>query len=324
MSEHLSKPWEIPDLTETPVDERRNALNMPLRWAYEPPEQDVAEEALDAQIGPLTAEALEAIREAARLEGYEEGKLEGIKAGHQEGFEAGYADGEALGKKAGEQQALADYEVQSKTLAQQWENLLAGLRHPLKQVDQAVENQLVYLSMALARAICWQEVQQNTGVVREAFKRGVQELGMSSQRVEIYIHPDDFLVIDQHWDEKTRADKGWFLYQDKSVGRGGCRIQTPLAAIDTTLESRMQEVFAQVQKGIKEIPADKPAVPETTAEPFDEQLLQETSSQLSELAEEQALEQVAQTDLNPNLTPTQNRATQDEERGNSDDLGRSD
>ncbi|MCO4322091.1 flagellar assembly protein FliH [Aliidiomarina quisquiliarum] len=260
MSNSNSKLWDVPDITEKPrpEDERKNALNMPLRWAYEPPE---AEEEIE-EVAPLTAEALEAIREAARLEGYEEGKLEGIAAGHTEGFEAGYADGEKLGYAAGEKTALEATEQLNESLSAHWQALFEGLRHPLKQVDQAVENQLVHLSMALARAICWQEVTQNNEVVREAFRRGIQELSMTSQRVEIYIHPEDFALIDGRWDEKTRADKGWFFYQDETISRGGCRIQTPLVAVDATLEARMNDVFTQLLHGVKDVPADlKAAAP---------------------------------------------------------------
>lgn len=258
MSDSNSKLWDVPDITEQPMpeDERKNALNMPLRWAYEPPEP---EEEIE-EIAPLTAEALEAIREAARLEGYEEGKLEGIAAGHTEGFEAGYADGEKLGHAAGEKTALEATEQLNESLSAHWQALFEGLRHPLKQVDQAVENQLVHLSMALARAICWQEVTQNDEIVREAFRRGIQELSMTSQRVEIYIHPEDFALIEGRWDEKTRADKGWFFYQDETIGRGGCRIQTPLVAIDATLEARMNDVFNQLLHGVKEVPADLKAI----------------------------------------------------------------
>src|SRR5690554_4714116 len=259
MSDSNSKLWDIPDLTEvpTPEDGRKNALNMPLRWAYEPPETDDSEFDAEEEIGPLTAEALEAIHEAARLEGYEEGKQEGVAAGHQEGFQAGYADGEKLGREEGEAKAQEATQQLNESLSNHWQALFEGLRQPMKQVDQAVENQLVHLSMTLARAICWQEITQNDDIVREAFKRGIQELSMTAQRVEIYTHPEDFALIDARWDEKTRADKGWFLYQEESIGRGGCRIQTPLVAIDATLETRMKDVFAQLLHGVKDVPADQ-------------------------------------------------------------------
>ncbi len=259
MTESNSKLWDIPDLTEqnAPEDGRKNALNMPLRWTYEPPEEDGDELGQEEEIKPLTAAALDAIREAAHLEGFEEGKLEGVAAGHQEGFEAGYADGEKLGREAAEKAALEATQQLNESLSNHWQALYEGLRHPMKQVDQAVENQLVHLSMSLAKAVCWQEVTQNDDIVREAFKRGIQELSMTSQRVEIYLHPEDIALIDSRWDEKTRADKGWFLYHDNTISRGGCRIQTPLVAIDATLEARMDEVFLHLVQGLKEVPADK-------------------------------------------------------------------
>lgn len=258
MSERHSKLWELPDIDDeiTPEPERKNALNMPLKWSYEPPEEQ-AEPVAEEQVSPLTAEAVEAIREAARLEGFTEGQQEGFVVGQKEGYEAGFSEGEKAGVVSGEKTAKNATEELNTALSEHWESLFESLRQPLKQVDQAVENQLVHLSKALARAICWQEVQTNDEIIREAFQRGIQQLGMSAQRVEVYTHPEDFALLDARWDERTRADKGWFLYQDESITRGGCRIQTPLVDIDVSLESRMEEVFSQLLLGVKEIPKDQ-------------------------------------------------------------------
>ncbi|RUO39044.1 flagellar assembly protein FliH [Aliidiomarina taiwanensis] len=267
MSERHSKLWELPDIGDeaAPEPDRKNALNMPLKWAYEPPEEQ-DDTLVEEKVSPLTAEAVEAIREAARQEGFAEGKQEGFQAGHKEGFEAGFAEGEKAGFAAGETAAKEAAEELQTALSEHWESLFEGLRQPLSQVDQAVENQLVHLSKALARAICWNEVQTNDDIIREAFQRGIQQLGMSTQRVEVYAHPEDFALLDARWDERTRHEKGWFLYQDESVTRGGCRIQTPLVNIDVSLEARMEEVFAQLLKGVKEIPNEKPqTTPPTSA-----------------------------------------------------------
>ncbi|WP_113908316.1 flagellar assembly protein FliH [Aliidiomarina celeris] len=265
MADESSKAWELPDITDTDSgqEQRRNALNMPLRWKYEPPEAEQGSDSESDVTTPLTAEALEQIREAARLEGYEDGRAEGLKVGQEEGFEAGYKEGLQSGTEAGEAQAKQRAEAQQKALAEQWQTRIEGLRHPLAQVDQAVENQLVHMTKALAKAICWQEVKQNDEIVREALKRSLNDLGMTSQKVEIYVHPDDFNAIDTRWDEKVRADKGWFLYSDDSMSRGGCRIQTPIVDIDATMETRMQEVFDSLLQGVKAVPTDALVKPDS-------------------------------------------------------------
>lgn len=262
MTDDASKAWELPDITDAaPVQEqRRNALNMPLRWKYEPPEADTSAESEEHDSAqPLTAEALDAIREAARLEGLEEGRAEGLQRGQEEGFEAGFKEGMASGLEAGEKKAQAAAEEKKRELSTQWEAMIEGLRHPLLQVEQAVENQLVHMAKALATAICWQEARVNDEIVREALKRSLNDLGMTSQKVEIYVHPEDFARVDERWDEKVRADKGWFLYADESVSQGGCRIQTPIVDIDATMETRMQEVFESLLQGIKKVPDDAPS-----------------------------------------------------------------
>lgn len=259
MTERLdSKLWEVPDFSEQqkPEEGETNALNMPLKWRFEPPEAD--EEALQETLELPTAEALEAIREAARLEGFEAGQQAGFTQGQQAGYDAGFEQGLQSGQEAGEAEAKEANEQIQKALSQHWESMLEGLLHPLKQVDQAVENQLVHLAIHLARAICWAEVKTNPDIIKTAFQKGIHELSLTAQRVEIYLHAEDYKVIDSTWDEKTRADKGWFIYTDPLVKQGGCRIQTPLAAIDTSMESRMSEVFNHLIEGLRPIPENLP------------------------------------------------------------------
>ncbi|MCC5854629.1 MAG: flagellar assembly protein FliH [Idiomarina sp.] len=269
MSDESLKSWDLPDITEdgTPEESRRNALNKPLRWRYEPPESDREDGSDDDEHAPMgmTAEALEAIREAARLEGFEEGRKEGLETGHKEGFDAGYADGEKAGREAGEKAASETAAALQQQLSERWEVIIEALRQPTKLVDEALEKQLIHMVMELARAVCWQEVTQNPEIVREALKRGIQDLGMSSQRVEIHVNPEDFMLIDSRWDEKTRTDKGWFVYSDEAVSRGGCRIQTPLAEIDTSLEARMAEVFENLLNGLGSATPVKKSVAEPSA-----------------------------------------------------------
>ncbi|RTE85459.1 MULTISPECIES: flagellar assembly protein FliH [Gammaproteobacteria] len=252
MSDESAKAWDLPDITEdkSESEERSNALNMRMPWKYEPPEADEDSDLAESdEFQGVSAEALEELREAARQEGFAEGKKEGLEAGHKEGFEAGYADGEARGKEAGEEQAQAQLEKIQSDLTEQWEQRIESLRQPLEQVDEALETQLLHLTKALAAAVCWNEVKQNETIILEAMRRGLNELGMTSQRVEIYVHENDMHVIDATWDEKTRNEKNWFVYTDNSISQGGCKIQTPLVEIDATMETRMQEVFASLLKG---------------------------------------------------------------------------
>lgn len=252
MTEESAKAWDLPDITENQSDaeERGNALNMRMPWKYEPPEADQkSEDAEPSAMQGISAEALEELREAARQEGFAEGKKEGLEVGHKEGFEAGYADGEVRGKEAGEKEAQEQLEKIQSDLTDQWQQRIESLQSPLEQVDDALENQLLHLTKALAEAVCWTEVQQNESVIIETMRKGLAELGMTSQRVEIHVHENDFQVIEATWDEKTRQEKNWFVYTDNAIAQGGCKIQTPLVDIDATMETRMKEVFDNLLRG---------------------------------------------------------------------------
>ncbi|WP_412840664.1 FliH/SctL family protein, partial [Aeromonas dhakensis] len=86
-------------------------------------------------------------REAGYAKGLEEGKLEGLQQGHAAGLEQGKEEGLALGRELVEQQMS------------HWQGLIDRLANPLKELDSAVEQQLIALVMQLARALIRHEAE---------------------------------------------------------------------------------------------------------------------------------------------------------------------
>ena len=71
-----AKGWDLPHVEqpESTQESKTNALNRRSDWKYEPPEEP-------EEIKPPTAEEIEAIRQAAYEEGYNEGKQTGFEEG---------------------------------------------------------------------------------------------------------------------------------------------------------------------------------------------------------------------------------------------------
>lgn len=255
-----SQIWDIPDFSEalSPSTARKNALNMPLQAEPVPQVEEEAEE----NVKPLTAEELEQIREAARLEGFQEGYQEGLLQGQQKGHEQGYEEGKERGTQEAQQDNIEVLQQLETSLSEHWSQRFEALRHPFKQVERAVENQLISLAMALSRAICWQEVTQNQSIIIEAAKRALDEVGQRAQQLELYVHPDELESLERIWGVDVRAEKGWIFLPDASLSLGGCRIKTSLTEVNATLEQRIEEVFAQLQKQSKPLIADLPQTQE--------------------------------------------------------------
>ena len=247
--------WEYPDITseEQVTSMRRNAMNKPMRWQYEPPEPDaLAEtEVNEAEAVPqLTAEMLESIREEARQEGYAEGVEQGQQAGYENGHTLGFEEGRLAGKEAGENEAKVAAEQLQQELSTRWQQLFEHMRQPALQISEGVERQLVTMTATLAQAICMHEITTSPTVIAKVLEHAVAELNEQAKQIKIALHPDDLALIKQRWTEAERDAMGWQLTADDTLTRGGCIVTTPVTRVDATLESRINDVFRYYIQGI--------------------------------------------------------------------------
>jgi flagellar assembly protein FliH len=244
--------WEYPDITSDDYikSERRNAVNKPMKWQFEPPEEPVEEEAAEEPEPKLTAEMLEAIQEEARREGFAQGHDEGLKAGHEEGYDKGYHEGLLAGKEAGEVEAKAMVEEATAELSTRWQQLFEHMRHPALQINEAVERQLVAMTASLAQAVCLHEIETNPAVIQQVVQKAVAELAEEGEKLTLHLHPEDLALIEARWNEAARQDMGWKLREDPSLTRGGCVVVTAVTRVDATLESRIADVFKYYIQGL--------------------------------------------------------------------------
>lgn len=244
--------WEYPDITsdEHISSLRRNAVNKPMRWQFEPPEEEQVEDEPE-QPPQLTADMLETIREEARQEGHAEGIEQGHKIGHEDGFKQGYDEGLLAGKEAGEAQAAAAAEQLQQELSIRWQQLFEHMRQPALQINEGVERQLVTMTATLAQAVCMHEISTNPLVIQQVLQKAVEELDEQAGSMKIALHPDDLALIEQRWNEQERTEMGWRLMADETLTRGGCVVTTPVTRVDATLEARINDVFRHYIQGLK-------------------------------------------------------------------------
>ncbi|MBU3022209.1 flagellar assembly protein FliH [Aestuariibacter sp. A3R04] len=235
-----AKSWDLPFLSvEKSAEEqgKTNALNRRSDWKYEPPEPE------EEEIQPPTMEEIEAIRQAAHDEGFNEGKQAGFEqgqaAGFEEGKQAGYAEGLQLGKDEGLQQG----EAHINELASAWSALADNLAAPLAQVNDDTRRQLVKLAVALSRAVVRTEVTTNESCILQALSEGLKALPASETNYQIAMHPDDIELVKSHYGEDSVSEKGWQLIETPAMARGGCDITTAQNAVDVSIERRCRDVL---------------------------------------------------------------------------------
>ena len=165
----------------------------------------------------LTAKQLEELQTQAYEEAYVLGRQEGIAAGKDD----------------------------IKARIQQLEALVKILSQPLEELDECVEEQLVALSIAIARQLVRRELKtdphQIIGVVRES----LQILPVASRNVRLHLHPKDAEVVKQALSE-VEGERAWQIVEDPMMSRGGCRVTTDTSQIDARVESRLGAVISAV------------------------------------------------------------------------------
>ncbi len=190
------------------------------RWEI-PAVEDSASEALTGVKGNgghlLTARQLEELQAQAYDEAYLIGRQEGIAAGREE----------------------------IRARAQQLDALMQALHQPFEELDEAVEQQVVALAIAIARQLVRRELKsdpkQIIGVVREA----LAILPVASRNVRLHLHPKDAELVRQALSE-VEGERAWQIMEDPVLTRGGCRITTDSSQIDARVESRLGAVISAV------------------------------------------------------------------------------
>jgi len=181
----------------------------------------------DKAPGLMTAEQIERIQNQA----------------YKEAYEAGFVKGREEGMASGKGEIVRN--------GQLLDDLLQSLSQPFEQLDEDITQQLVSLSVAIARQLVRRELKidatQIMGVVQEA----VAVLPAGSRDVKVCLHPDDVRVMRDTL-VKMETERSWELVDDPGLSRGDCQILTKTSRIDATLEKRLTAITSRLFGGERE------------------------------------------------------------------------
>ncbi|MGH8494518.1 MAG: FliH/SctL family protein [Gammaproteobacteria bacterium] len=167
--------------------------------------------------GYLTAGRLEALQKEAYDEAYSQGRREGIEAG----------------------------QLEVSRRAARFDELLVALANPFDRLDEAVEQQLVELSMTVVRQLFRRELRQDPGHVIGVVREAIRLLPVASRNIEVCLHPEDAALVRESLPppERTRA---WNIVEDPLIERGGCKVVTDQSQIDAQADTRLNAVIASI------------------------------------------------------------------------------
>jgi flagellar assembly protein FliH len=195
--------------------------------AYEPPPPS------EPLIQLPTAEELEAIRAAAREEGY----AEGLDAGQADGHAAGYEEGLALGR--------AEAAEELEHLRQ----LATTFGDAVTQADEAIANDVLELALHLARGMVRTAFDVKPDLIIPVVREAIDYLPNLQQPALLMLHPEDALIVRSGIGHELDKN-GWRIVEDDSIARGGCRVDTASNQIDAQIGSRWQRLTHALGKDL--------------------------------------------------------------------------
>ncbi|KEA64301.1 Flagellar assembly protein FliH [Marinobacterium lacunae] len=217
--------WRLPDMSES---EHERLIALAQKRKPEPqPEVQVVEEEVYAE--KLTLSQWEEICEAARAEGLEQGRSEGLAAGREEGFQQGLNQGLEEGR--------ARIDEQVARLAA----VVDQLQRPLEQQRSELESLLVTLVRQLSEAVVRAELRTRPDLLLETINEALSCIPPHAGAPVLSLHPDDCHLI-----EHDAQQRGWELVADESVSPGGCVLQAGACRVDSSVETRFEQVAMQL------------------------------------------------------------------------------
>ncbi len=143
---------------------------------------------------------------------------------HDQGYQAGYAEGQEKSRS------------EAATLA----GLVLQLDTALTELDQQVAEQLLALSIELARRVVGQSLAVNPKAIVDVVQGALAEL--PHQHASIHLNPEDAALVRTHLGEQL-AHGGHRILDDVQVARGGCLIDAGGSHIDAALSTRWRRVL---------------------------------------------------------------------------------
>lgn len=243
------KPWQPPSL-DAPLSARTQAAGL--------------QEAVEPESPPLPdPEEIRAEIEALREEARRVGQQQGYKAGHAEGLKAGQQEGQTQGEQQGYD---AGFQAGYKAGMQRADTELADMHRMADAAVKAMENMQIELGQAIIRLAVQMAEQVLHGALRQhpdhlldVVHDILQTDRHNDALLTLRVHPDDYALVRDYLQNDATAGH-WRLLDDATLQRGDCLAETPLGAIDATLNTRWHRVTAAVGMARHTLaaPADTP------------------------------------------------------------------
>lgn len=158
-----------------------------------------------------------------------------VAAVRQEGYEEGYRDGlvalESFKKSHAEQ------------MSERVGQLLRSFDHELSALESEMAHALARTAVLLARQVLRDELQARPETVAQVAREALETIAASARQITVRVHPDDLSFVGTQAQDALQT-RGARLLPDPAIGRGGCRVESDVGAVDASIETRWARAAA--------------------------------------------------------------------------------
>jgi flagellar assembly protein FliH len=117
--------------------------------------------------------------------------------------------------------------------------LVEQLERALGEFDQQVAEELLALSLEVARQVVRQSIAVRPTVILDVVREALQQL--PHQHAAIYLHPEDASLVRSYLGDQL-AHAGHRLFEEAGIARGGLRVEAGGSHLDAGVATRWQRV----------------------------------------------------------------------------------
>ena len=160
-------------------------------------------------------------------------------------YEDGLRDGFERGREQARLEAQAEQRAAIEALARRGDALLEAMTAQFAALQQTVAEDLTGLAVEIARSAFGAALRLRGDAVAPVVAEAMAAIVDEHARPRVHLHPEDHALLGDTLAPMLAA-RGAQLVADAGVLRGGCRVETPRASVDATVQTRWQRAVAAI------------------------------------------------------------------------------